>query len=167
MGNKGYSIYKVCLTNEIISYIKKELTVKPFTQNSIAETIPFPVYQESDKKIYVPRFWGLKIFGQPSQVKITQGKSINIEFKGQLRKEPVNQEEIVDAYLLFKNNKITKATNEPYINMLLTYGVKLYGTLTPLTKYKTNNTINSISIVFILLIFLIWFIDLFNTFIII
>ena len=99
LGNKGYSIYKICLTNEIISYIKKELTVKPFTQNSIVETIPFPVYQESDKKIYVPRFWGLKIFGQPSQVKITQGKSINIEFKGQLRKEPVNQEEIVDAYL--------------------------------------------------------------------
>jgi len=98
LGNKGYSIYKVCLTNEIISYIKKELTVKPFTQNSIVESVPFPVYQESDKKIYVPRFWGLKIFGQPNQVKITQGKSINIEFKGQLRKEPVNQEEIVDAY---------------------------------------------------------------------
>lgn len=99
LGNKGYSIYKVCLTNEIISYIKKELTVKPFTQNSIVESVPFPVYQESDKKIYVPRFWGLKVFGKPNQVKITQGKSINIEFKGQLRKEPVNQEEIVDAYL--------------------------------------------------------------------
>ena len=99
LGNKGYSIYKVCLTNEIINYIKKELTVKPITQNLIVVPVAFPVYQESDKKIYVPRFWGLKIFGQPNQVKITQGKSINIEFKGQLRKEPVNQEEIVDAYL--------------------------------------------------------------------
>ena len=99
LGNKGYSIYKVCLTNEIISYIKKELTVKPFTQNLIVESVPFPVYQESDKKIYVPRFWGLKVFGKPNQVKTSQGKSINIEFKGQLRKEPVNQEEIVDAYL--------------------------------------------------------------------
>ena len=99
LGNKGYSIYKVCLTNEIINYIKKELTVKPITQNLIVESVPFPVYQESDKKIYVPRFWGLKIFGKPNQVKISQGKSINIEFKGQLRKEPVNQEEIVDAYL--------------------------------------------------------------------
>ena len=99
LGNKGYSIYKVCLTNEIINYIKKELTVKPFSQNNMVESIPFPVYQESDKKIYVPRFWGLKVFGKPNQVKISQGKSINIEFKGQLRKEPVNQEEIVDAYL--------------------------------------------------------------------
>jgi len=99
LGNKGYSIYKVCLTNDIISYIKKELTVKPFSQNSIVESVPFPVYQESDKKIYVPRFWGLKVFGKPNQVKISQGKSINLEFKGQLRKEPVNQEEIVDAYL--------------------------------------------------------------------
>ena len=99
LGNKGYSIYKVCLTNEIINYIKKELTVKPFTQNSMVESVPFPVYQESDKKIYVPRFWGLKIFGKPNKVKISEGKSINIEFKGQLRKEPVNQEEIVDAYL--------------------------------------------------------------------
>ena len=99
LGNKGYSIYKVCLTNEIINYIKKELNVKPITQNLIVEPVAFPVYQESDKKIYVPRFWGLKVFGQPNQVKISQGKSINIEFKGQLRKEPVNQEEIVDAYL--------------------------------------------------------------------
>lgn len=99
LGNKGYSIYKVCLTNEIINYIKKELTVKPTAQNLIVEPVAFPVYQESDKKIYVPRFWGLKVFGQPNQVKISQGKSINIEFKGQLRKEPVNQEEIVDAYL--------------------------------------------------------------------
>ena len=99
LGNKGYTIYKVCLTSEIISYIKKELTVKAFTQNTMVETVPFPVYQESDKKIYVPRFWGLKVFGKPNQVKISQGKSINIEFKGQLRKEPVNQEEIVDAYL--------------------------------------------------------------------
>ena len=99
LGNKGYSIYKVCLTNDIITYIKKELTVKPFTQNSIVESVPFPVYQESDKKIYVPRFWGLKVFGKPSKVKTTEGTSINIEFKGKLRKEPVNQEEIVDAYL--------------------------------------------------------------------
>ena len=59
LGNRGYSIYKISLTPEIIDFIKKELTVTPFTINSYGEAKNYPVYMESDKKIYVPRFWGL------------------------------------------------------------------------------------------------------------
>ena len=50
LGNKGYTLYKICLTPKIIDFIKNELTVKPFTQNSYAEAKPFPIYQESEKK---------------------------------------------------------------------------------------------------------------------
>jgi len=99
LGNKGYSIYKVCLNKSIIDFIKSELTVKPFSNNSLVQPNSFPLYQESDKKIYVPRFWGIQIFGNPKVIKINYGKSINLNFKGCLRKEPIDQEEIVKSYL--------------------------------------------------------------------
>jgi superfamily II DNA or RNA helicase len=96
LGNKGYSIYKVSLNEKIISFIKKELTVKPFTQGSIIESESFPVYMESDKKIYVPRFWGINIFGYPKSVKISLGKSIDLKFNGELRDY---QKTVMDSYL--------------------------------------------------------------------
>jgi len=96
LGNKGYSIYKVSLNEKIISFIKKELTVKPFTQGSIIESESFPVYMESDKKIYVPRFWGINIFGYPKSLKINLGKSIDLKFNGELRDYQIT---VMDSYL--------------------------------------------------------------------
>ena len=85
LGNKGYTIYKICLTPKIIEFIKKELTVKPFIQNSLIEAKSFPIYQESEKKIYVPRYWGINIFGYPKLIKISFGDSIDLKFNGVLR----------------------------------------------------------------------------------
>ena len=85
LGNKGYTIYKISLTPKIIEFIKKELTVKPFIQNSYVEAVSIPVYQESEKKIYVPRFWGINMFGYPKSIKITYGEAINLTFNGLLR----------------------------------------------------------------------------------
>tara|TARA_B110000977_G_C11084412_1_gene494103 strand:- start:92 stop:1687 length:1596 start_codon:yes stop_codon:yes gene_type:complete len=96
LGNKGYTIYKISLNNNIIEFIKKELTVKPFMQGSIAEAQAFPIYMESEKKIYVPRFWGICIFGNPKSIKISFGKTINLKFNGQLRDY---QERVMDSYL--------------------------------------------------------------------
>jgi len=96
LGNKGYSIYKFCLNERIIEYIKKELTVKPFTPGSLVEPTTFPIYMESDKKIYVPRFWGIKIFGNPKSIKIKMGKSIDLKFNGELRDY---QKQVMDSYL--------------------------------------------------------------------
>ena len=99
LGNKGYSIYKISLTPEIIDFIKKELTVTPFTINSYGEAKKYPVYMESDKKIYVPRFWGIDLFGHPKKIKISNGININLSFEGTLRKDPIDQELIIDKYL--------------------------------------------------------------------
>lgn len=99
MGNKGYSIYKSCLDIDIINYIKQELIAKPFTNNPLSESITFPIYMESEKKLYVPRMWGINTFGYPKSIKISYGENINLEFKGKLRKEPVDQEEIINSYL--------------------------------------------------------------------
>ena len=96
LGNKGYSIYKVSLNDKIIQFIKKELTVKPFVQSTLVEPISFPIYMESDKKIYVPRFWGINIFGNPKSIKINFGKNIDLKFNGELRDY---QTTVMNAYL--------------------------------------------------------------------
>lgn len=95
LGNKGYTIYKVSLDEKIINFIKSELIAKPFVQSSLVEPQSFPIYQESTKKIYVPRFWGLNIFGEPKEIKISQGKSIDLKFTGQLRDY---QENVINHY---------------------------------------------------------------------
>ena len=96
LGAKGYSIYKTCLTPKIIDFIKNELTVKPSLQNSYAEAKPFPIYQESEKKIYVPRYWGINMFGYPKMLKIPFGEAINLKFNGSLRDYQTN---VLNEYL--------------------------------------------------------------------
>ena len=96
LGAKGYSIYKLCLTPKVIDFIKSELTVKPMLQNSYAEAKSFPIYQESEKKIYVPRHWGIAMFGHPKMVKIPFGENINLKFEGSLRDYQTN---VLNEYL--------------------------------------------------------------------
>jgi superfamily II DNA or RNA helicase len=96
LGNKGYTLYKICLTPKIIEFIKSELTVKPFVQTSYVEAKSFPMYQESEKKIYVPRCWGIKVFGYPKLLKIAFGESINLTFNGELRDY---QTKVLNEYL--------------------------------------------------------------------
>ena len=109
LGNKGYSIYKICLNHEILDYIKKSLTVKPFTQNQSVEPNSFPVYMESEKKIYIPRFWGIKVFGPPKIVKITYGDNINLIFNGSLREY---QTTVLNAYLNSINFNVPEKNNQ-------------------------------------------------------
>jgi hypothetical protein len=62
LSNRGYGIPKK--NNEkLITKLKKELTVSPnnnFDTNDIKE---YPVYLESDNKLYIPKFFGLQKFG--------------------------------------------------------------------------------------------------------
>ena len=86
LGSKGYSIYKECLTVKEQELIRRELTVKAFVPKScINQPIPFPVYRESKKKLYVPRFYGINTYGVPEEERISTGKTINLTFKGELR----------------------------------------------------------------------------------
>lgn len=95
-GEKGYTIYKECLTNEELTYIRTELTVKPYIPKSPIQPPSFPVYRESPLKIYVPRHWGVENYGPPEKVIIPRGEKINVEFNGDLRDYQIN---IVNAYL--------------------------------------------------------------------
>ncbi len=97
LGNKGYSIYKKSITVKEQNYIRQELTVKPYVpKTSIASSIEFPVYRESNDKLYVPRFFGLDLYGEPNDIKIKPGKDISLNFVGNLMSFQIP---IVNAYL--------------------------------------------------------------------
>ena len=86
LGPKGYSIKKENITIQEQELIRKELTVKAFVpKTSISQPTPFPVYRESPNKIYVPRYYGVKTYGEPDAIKIKDGDDINIPFAGDLR----------------------------------------------------------------------------------
>ena len=97
LGQKGYTIKKENMMIQEQNLIKKELMMKPFVpKNSLAKPNSFPVYRESHKKLYVPKFYGIKNYGEPEISKIGSGQSIDIKFKGELRDY---QLPIVDAYM--------------------------------------------------------------------
>ena len=94
LGQKGYTLLKSELTIKQQTYIKEQLTVKPYVPGSPVQLQKsFPAYRESDKKLYIPRYYGDEIFGQAAQYKLTDGNKINIKFEGTLRpqQEPVEQ----------------------------------------------------------------------------
>ena len=94
----GYSISKTSLKNEEIEKIKKDLTMKPrvnfdMGNNNDAEELVFELYRETDKRIYIPRYYGLVNYGVPKVLKVSGGADISVGFVGRLREsqmEPVN-----------------------------------------------------------------------------
>jgi len=86
LSKKGYSIKKSDFDSKLIDKIKSELTVKPFILSDYDDnTVPFPIYRESENYLYLPKFFGMSKFGTPNKNKLDDGEKINIEFKGQVR----------------------------------------------------------------------------------
>jgi len=97
LGPKGYTIKKDSITVAEQNSIKKELMVKPFVPpNSIQQAQEFPLYRESGKKLYVPRFYGRERYGEPQCETIGEGEDIDVTFAGGLRDY---QETIISAYM--------------------------------------------------------------------
>lgn len=85
-GPKGYSIYKKSISVVEQEKIRRELTVLPYVpKSSITRPDSFPIYRESEDKIYIPRHFGLDKYGEPQKNKLKEGIDIDIEFKGTLR----------------------------------------------------------------------------------
>ncbi len=104
LGQKGYSIYKKNLSIEQQNDLRRELMVQAKVPNSPVKTEPFPIYLESTEKIYVPRYFGYKKFGN-CDIKIEDGEDIDLSFNGTLRDY---QENIVNKFIkhITKNNFI-------------------------------------------------------------
>jgi superfamily II DNA or RNA helicase len=102
LGKKGYTLLKSELTKEQKEFIVDKLTIKPFVlpmgggPSYGANQQTYPVYRESDKKYYIPRFFGEKLMNSPKEISISEGEDICVEFNGKLRE---NQIPVVAAYL--------------------------------------------------------------------
>ena len=105
IGARGYTIIKEEHSSQTLKDIKKDLSVKPFVNVNYAnDSPPFSIYLESNRKLYLPRYYGIDAFGTPSQVTIPRGDEINIEFNGSLKSK---QKPIVDAFM-------NEVTDKPY-----------------------------------------------------
>jgi superfamily II DNA or RNA helicase len=96
LGEKGYSIFKECLSVEEQHYIRNELIMKPFIPKSPIQPTPFPIYLESPLKLYMPRYFGIDTYGEPDRILIQPGNNISLSFEGELRPY---QTAIVDKYI--------------------------------------------------------------------
>ena len=107
LSKEGYKIIKKEYDSKTIKEIKDELTVKPynsFNKSQMNENVGrFNVYMESPKKLYLPRFYGLKKFGDPTHYDIHEGDSIHLNFSGDLREE---QKPIEEIYLKNAHEKV-------------------------------------------------------------
>ena len=73
LGNKGYTIPKNELTIKQQLAIKEMLMVKPYVPGAPVQVQKtFPVYRESEKKLYVPRYFGEGLFGKANLFTIIQ-----------------------------------------------------------------------------------------------
>lgn len=101
-GAKGYTLFKSELTDNEIQKIKNDLKVVPKTLGAPCGIHKYYlVYRESPNKLYVPHYYGIAKFGPPTEIKISEGDNINIEFNGSLR--PI-QNDVINAYI----NSVTK-----------------------------------------------------------
>ena len=97
LSNRGYSILKENFKSNDLNNIRKDLTVKPFINKDYgAKPNPFPIYCESKRKLYLPRFYGEQKFGKALTNKLSPGNQIHIKFKKELRPK---QLPIVEAYI--------------------------------------------------------------------
>jgi len=102
LGKRGYTIPKASLTEEDMAFLKQDLFLKPEVPGAVnygganQDASAFPVYRESDKKLYIPRFYGVERYGHPARSEIEPGVDINVPFAKPLRDY---QEQIVQTYL--------------------------------------------------------------------
>jgi len=95
LSRHGYKIKKSELDLKTIKELKKELTANPFLIGDFKTEKKFSLYLESPNSMYIPRFYGQDKFGEPTETKMEEGTTIDLQFNGSLRPE---QEPIVNLY---------------------------------------------------------------------
>jgi superfamily II DNA or RNA helicase len=112
LGQKGYTIPKSILSSNELNVLYDELYLTPVIDTPISGTpppIPIPVYKENSKKIYIPRFYGIKRYGLPDKSEIGNDvENINITFVKNLRDY---QEKVVETYINSTNTPLCATSN--------------------------------------------------------
>jgi len=105
-GPRGYTLLKECLEADDLKLLREELTVGAYVPKAPVQPPKFPIYRECSKKIYIPRFYGTKIYGPPEETRIPPGTSVSdsLVFAGDMREY---QNVIVDKYI----HQVTRPEN--------------------------------------------------------
>ena len=83
---RGYSFIKQEITVKQLESIKQKLNVRPFVNTEYGPPPPcFRIYLESQTKLYIPKHYAYKEFGEPERVKLPPGEDREFRFVGQLR----------------------------------------------------------------------------------
>ena len=78
---RGYSIIKDSFDDDIIDDIKKDLTVKPYVNEDYGPpAVAYPIFLESNKKLYLPKHYAFKKLGEPHSIKTSSGIDISLTF---------------------------------------------------------------------------------------
>ena len=96
LSKRGYAISKTNLSAKVQQDIREELTVSPYVPGAPVQAEGFPIYRESTKKMYLPRYYGISKFGEPNEFQINEGDNIDVPFAGDLRDY---QQRITDKYI--------------------------------------------------------------------
>lgn len=98
LSTRGYNVLKESLSPDDLDAVRSELTVTPFSigMPMKQKVVPNVLYLESETRIYVPKFYGLKKWGPPEKIKLAKGKEVILTFTGALRDEQI---EPVDALM--------------------------------------------------------------------
>ena len=96
LSNRGYALIKDNYSHHELTELRRNLTVKPFINKQFsAGANPFSVFLESKKKLYIPRYYGIKHFGTPPKNKL-KGKDVKLKFASDLRP---NQIPVLEKFL--------------------------------------------------------------------
>lgn len=88
----GYGVPKNNLTDKQTAEVYKDLTMVPVTGYQVNPNIipkSFALWKESEKRIYLPKIYGIEKFGLPQKNRINEGECIDITFNGTLRAEQI------------------------------------------------------------------------------
>ena len=97
----GYAVLKSDISKEVETKIRKELTVKPQTQQSRYDSMTdneFPVFLESATRLYLPRIWAKDNLGPAASSVMSDGEALpaSLSFIG----KPYDyQENIIKKFL--------------------------------------------------------------------
>jgi superfamily II DNA or RNA helicase len=98
LNKEGYLLKKSDFPEDKIIQIRKELIVKPYQTFKVPNmpVITYPVYQENDDYLCIPKFYGLKKFGKPDEDYENDGIKVNYKFLYKPRKtEVLDQNEVI------------------------------------------------------------------------
>ena len=100
---RGYVLQKTSLTVAQLAALKYDLAISPKESHMMKNTAKksnndnlIIVYRENEQKIYIPRFYGVKHYGEPVSTELSPGLDIDVSFTQTLRDY---QEKIINVYM--------------------------------------------------------------------